>query len=454
MTFRKILFWLHLCTGVVAGIVVLIMSVTGVLLMYEKQITSWADRDYSVTPLSSGGTRLPVEALLSKVRENRSALPSTLTLRSDPAEPAALGFGRESIVYVNPYTGEILGEGSKGIRSFFHVITDWHRWLGAHGENRAIARAITGACNLGFLFLVMSGFYIWWPKQWAWRQARNVTWFRSGLPGRARDFNWHNVIGFWSAMPLFIVVLSATVISYPWASNLVYRIVGEEPPVQSGPAGQGAGAGGPRGSQRQGSEGDVSRRSESSPPGTQAQRAERQPNGPQEPRRAGREPGGGPGGVGLPAPPPPDLNLDGFDRLWSRAEEQVAGWRSISLRLPSSANAPLSFTIDQGNGGQPQKRSQLTLNRTPGEVVRWEPFSSLTPGRQLRLILRFAHTGEVAGVIGQTIAGIVSAGASVLVYTGLALAWRRFRAWQLRRGARQPVESESHVGARVMESGR
>ena len=88
------------------------------------------------------------------------------------AAPAALGFGRESIVYLNPYTGEVLGEGSKGIRTFFRVVTDWHRWLGAHGESRAIARAITGACNLGFLFLVISGFYIWWPKQWTWSSAQ------------------------------------------------------------------------------------------------------------------------------------------------------------------------------------------------------------------------------------------------------------------------------------------
>jgi hypothetical protein len=44
-------------------------------------------------------------------------------------------------------------------------------------------------------------------------------------------------------------------------------------------------------------------------------------------------------------------------------------------------------------------------------------------------------------MIGQTIAGMVSAGASVLVYTGFALAWRRFRAWQLGRRSKQTLES-------------
>src|SRR5215510_4738521 len=102
MTLRKILFWLHLSTGLVAGTVVLIMSATGVLLMYEKQMTAWADRGYRVTPTSLAAARLPIETLLGKVREERSALPSTFTLRSDPAAPAALSFGRESVVYINP----------------------------------------------------------------------------------------------------------------------------------------------------------------------------------------------------------------------------------------------------------------------------------------------------------------------------------------------------------------
>ena len=41
--FRKIIFWCHLPVGALAGVVILIMCVTGVLLSYEKQITSWAD---------------------------------------------------------------------------------------------------------------------------------------------------------------------------------------------------------------------------------------------------------------------------------------------------------------------------------------------------------------------------------------------------------------------------
>ena len=47
---RKIFFWLHLTAGTMAGIVILIMSVTGVLLMYQRQITAWADWGLRVEP--------------------------------------------------------------------------------------------------------------------------------------------------------------------------------------------------------------------------------------------------------------------------------------------------------------------------------------------------------------------------------------------------------------------
>jgi uncharacterized iron-regulated membrane protein len=154
---RKLIFWLHLIAGTLGGTVIVIMSATGLLLVYERQITAWLDRSqYFVSP-APGATRLPIGTLLAKVREERMALPSAITVRSDPSEPAAFNFGRDRVLFVNPYTGDVLGEGSQKIRVFFHTVTDWHRWPDAQSASRDSGRAITGACNLIFLFLVISG---------------------------------------------------------------------------------------------------------------------------------------------------------------------------------------------------------------------------------------------------------------------------------------------------------
>ena len=387
MTLRRFLFWCHLAAGVTAGAVILIMSLTGGLLAYERQITAWADtRGYAVAPPTAGAPRLSMDAIISSVSdaEPRAAI-TTVTVRADPRAPVAVAAGPRTL-YVNPYTARVMGEGSPRVRRFFRVVTDWHRTLAFAGDRRPIGRAITGAANLTFLFIIASGMVLWWPRTWTRRSVGSVTMFNGSLRGKARDFNWHNVIGFWSAIPLFVIVLGSVVISYPWASDLVYRLAGEAPPLRQRPEPIAGNA------------------------------------------SAGRAVGRGRQG----APPAP------IDPLLARAEQQVAGWRSIGFRLPATAEAPIVFTIDRGSGGEPQKRGTLTLNRPAGAIVRWEPFESLSKGRRLRTWLRFAHTGEVYGLVGQTIAGLVSFGAAVLVYTGLALAFRRLRAWQVRvRSARR-----------------
>jgi threonine/homoserine/homoserine lactone efflux protein len=50
--------------------------------------------------------------------------------------------------------------------------------------------------------------------------------------------------------------------------------------------------------------------------------------------------------------------------------------------------------------------------------------------------VRFGHTGEAGGVIGETVAAVASLGAAFLVWTGLSLALRRLRAARERQAKR------------------
>lgn len=412
--FRKVLFWCHLATGVAVALIVLIMSVTGVLLTYEKQMLARADaRAVHVPEPAPGAQPLPVAELMARVTKAESGTPTTVSWLAGGHAPVKVAYGREKTVYADPYTGAVLGPGATKMRAFFRGVTNWHRWLAQSGEGRDRGKMITGAANLGFLFLVLSGLYLWFPRNLNWGAVRGVLFFRRGLRSRARDFNWHHVIGFWSFVPLAVIVASAVVISYPWAGSLVYRLAGEEPPVQSGPPG--GGAGGP-----QAQAGGAAR------PGAAAERsgrAEGAPRGEAIARGAGRK-----GHAGFDA-----ALLAGVDPLLATARGKVDGWRTVSMTVPREADAPVVFNIDRGTGGQPQKRASLSLDRATGAEVKWEPFSAGTAGRKARSILRFAHTGEVLGIVGQTVAGLVSLGAAVLVWTGLSLSLRRLRAWRGRR---------------------
>jgi uncharacterized iron-regulated membrane protein len=110
----------------------------------------------------------------------------------------------------------------------------------------------------------------------------------------------------------------------------------------------------------------------------------------------------------------------------------MPGWQTITLRIPTERSPNISFQIDTGDDGRPDKRAQLVLNRDTGDEVRWEPFPSHSAGRKIRMWMRFAHTGEAGGILGQSIASVASLGGAFLAGTGISLAIRRFLAWQSR----------------------
>ena len=96
------------------------------------------------------------------------------------------------------------------------------------------------------------------------------------------------------------------------------------------------------------------------------------------------------------------------------------------MTLPETGSEPVSIAIDRGTGRQYQKRTTFQFDPASGDVVERESVSDRSRARQWRTWMRFAHTGEHYGFLGQTLAGIASLGACFLVWTGLALAWRRF----------------------------
>ena len=391
--------------GLFAGVVVFIMSITGV-------IAHLREADAGVGRSARGersSCRLRARRAFHCDRwssKSRSPAPkaavTTITRRSDPQAPVTVALERRHHVLVHPSTGHVIGEAPKTMREVFRTATEWHRYLAGQGENRAVGQGRHRRLQSRVSVLVLSGLLslaaaamdrrggdvpIGVPR---WRHAT----------GKARDFNWHNALGIVDRVPLAIVVASATVISYPWASDLAYRVVGEAPPPRpAGPPGGGPGGLG-----------------------------------------AGR-PGGGVG-AGAPRAAQGDRQRQTIANLeahWQTAEAKVGEWRTVALRLPANANAPLVFTIDEGYGGQPQHRGTLTIDQQSGAATGWETFAEQSPGRRFESTLRFAHTGEFWGIPGQTVAGVVSAAACVLVWTGFALAWRRFSAWRQRR-VRQPLE--------------
>lgn len=384
ITPRRILFWLHLTSGCIAGTVIFFLAITGTCLAFERQVIAWADHGHQAA--ASNDAKQPIANLIAEAEAYGHASVTAIAIHSSSSAPVEITTGREParVLLFDPHSGVLLGESAPRLRAFFTQVTALHRWFGMQSQNRTTAHAIKGAFTLAMLFLVCSGVVLWLPRKWTRQHVGKSMLFRGDLKGRARDWNWHNVIGIWIAAPIFIIVLTGVIMAYPWANDLLYRLTGNAPPP-------------------------------------------RQSEAASKDRSTEHKSGGKNHHI--------TNTVTNLDALFSLAGQQIAEWRTITLRIPNPGANVFAFQVDRGDGGRPDLRAQVTIDSISNHIINTESFYSYNEGRRLRLWARFTHTGEAFGIPGETVTAGASLGAAALIWTGFSLAFRRFRSWRNRRSA-------------------
>ncbi len=380
MTLRKFLFWTHLILGLSAGSVICVVALTGAALSFEPQIVEFAERDVRQVSVPTDAGRLDMDTLLEKARQTKpNAKVASLAWRPEADASVMVGFGKDGgVLYLNPYDGAVLGGQSK-THDFMHWVEDLHRKLTA-GE---VGKRITGISCLMMLGLSLSGLWLWWPKHWKWRAMKPHLTFMRNWRGKARDWNWHNAIGFWCMPLLVMLTLTGTIMSFQWANDLLYKATGNTPPPPKQRA-------------------TTARSERAAAPSANKNTVHGDANAPREKR---------------PARP--------IAALVAKAEAQVPGWQAILLRFPKPGEN-FTFTITEPAGVNPSPRSQLTLDPATAETVKWEPADGQNLGRKLRYWTKILHTGEGGRWPLRLALLLTSLGTLMLIWTGFAMSWRRF----------------------------
>jgi uncharacterized iron-regulated membrane protein len=211
---RRVIVKLHLVSAFVAAIFVVILGLTGTIMAFEDEIDHLTNaRLFSVAP---AGTPLPLTDLGAKVLATHpGARIFSYGMGVTPDLSyyvAAVG----STVYINQYTGEILGERSGPT------------WLGeVHQLHLRLLAGATGKTVVSWagvlmLLLTISGLYLWWPLK---RLAVNWT-----VAGRRRWFDLHNTVGVLAFVFLFILTLTGIVIGFESVTSpLFYETTSSRP---------------------------------------------------------------------------------------------------------------------------------------------------------------------------------------------------------------------------------
>ena len=141
---------------------------SGAMLVFEKEMTEWARPEvFRVDP--QGRQPLPVAEVVRRVS---TTLPEDITVTgvtvfSDPAKAWQLPLSQPSrmSVYADPYTGDVTGCSER--LPFFAAMFRLHRWLldsRPSGDGIFWGKLVVGVSTLLFVFVLLSGIVIWWPR--------------------------------------------------------------------------------------------------------------------------------------------------------------------------------------------------------------------------------------------------------------------------------------------------
>lgn len=350
--------WLHLWLGLPAGLIILIVCITGCIMAFEDELEPILFKQrYQVE--ESAKSILPIDnivglsqAVFPKDKVARIIIPE----ESSRSVEVRLGTKEKGLktVFINPYNGEILFKGNYNDR-FFETVRRLHRVLLLD----EFGKVITGISCVICFFLVISGIVIWWPaNKKAMKQRFKIKWDASG---KRLTWDLHAVSGFYISIFLSVITLTGLVWSYDWVDNLIFKLADGKP-----------------------------------------KKEEKIKNLASE-----------------------IINDPGlYQNVYQQINKIYAGPGITTINVPAKAGQALAVQkeltdrlVIVGDGAYFDSRS--------GELIKKQPFASLSTGSQIRKMNLPIHAGTILGWPTKLLAFLVTLFTASLPITGTLIWWKR-----------------------------
>lgn len=362
---------IHLYLAFPFGIVISLVCLSGALLTFEKELTQFTHPErsqlahYEGSPLSLDTLVTRVQATLpNSVHITSVAIPSN----ASQAWQFSLSKPRKASLMVNPYTGEVLSDG--GRTPFFATMFRLHRWLlgPSKSDDGSIGwgRLIVGISTLLFVFVLISGIVIWWPR--TKKVLRNsLKWpFHRGFRPFMRGA--HVALGVYAAILLLAMALTGLTWSFTWYKDGFYALFG---------AGK--------------------------------QTATAHNNGKNADKKGGH--------VKKERQHPSSI-------AWQAALETV---RTVCPEYERITIAPGSVSVKTTNYGNSRASDKYTIEAPTGRIVSIERYADTPLSQNIRGWVYSVHTGSFGGLFTRILWCVASLIGATLPLSGYYLWWKRIR---------------------------
>jgi len=231
--YRVIWRW-HFYAGLIVLPVLIVVALTGALLVFREELERKFDA--AMLTVKPQAQRMSYDAQLANAAQTAppDSRATAMVVRSNPTLATQFAFftkdGRNLNIFVNPYTGVVLGSYVYGA-SMFDLILFIHRRL----VGGTVGRIVVELATSWGIILAITGLYLWWPRGRG--RLTGVLWPRV----RGKNYliwrDWHVVPGFYFS--LFAILIMATGLFYTMIFGRNYQklmdVTKSNPPSMTNP---------------------------------------------------------------------------------------------------------------------------------------------------------------------------------------------------------------------------
>ncbi len=212
---------MHLYLGLISGLVVVIVSLSGALYVFEEEGREICQHAYFHVA-KTGAEQLSLQQLTDTIKKYHPRETITNVSFKEKADAAyIISTKSRKLISINPYTGEIIG--IREVKAdFFNVVLDLHRTLLLGKTGKEIVKWNV----LIFFVMCLSGLFLWWPKQKRfWARAMRINFKTKNW----KRLNWdlHSVLGFYAVLVLVVIAFTGMFFAFDTVKDAIRLLTGQ-----------------------------------------------------------------------------------------------------------------------------------------------------------------------------------------------------------------------------------
>ncbi len=224
-TVRRTLFTVHMWVGLILGLFLALLGLSGSMLVYDEQVANLLDKPPQAL---TAGMPLPLSMIQGIARETAAEQglaggQMQIILPDAPRQPITVRLGgispmgnmagmpvrRGLQLFIDPVSGEVLGKRSAALPG---LLIFAHQLHGNFLMGRGGRTVVVGWLGVAMCILGLSGLVLWWPKKGQWKYAFGV---RGTATGLRFHRELHAATGIWIFLVFMAVSFSGVVIAWP-----------------------------------------------------------------------------------------------------------------------------------------------------------------------------------------------------------------------------------------------